>query len=130
MNISGKFSVQLAPVDMHAESANGNALGRMTLNKSFEGELSATSTGEMLSAMTGTEGSAGYVAIEHVVGTLAGKTGSFVLQHFGIMNRGADRLVLEVVPDSGTGDLAGLSGSMAIEITDGQHFYKFDFELG
>ena len=79
--------------------------------------------------MTGTEGSAGYVAIEHVVGTLAAKQGSFVLQHFGIMDRGADRLVLEVVPDSGTGDLAGLSGTMSIEITDGQHFYHFDFEL-
>ena len=129
MKISGKFSAQLAPVDTHAQSANGNALGRMTLNKTYEGELSASSTGEMLSAMTGTEGSAGYVAIEHVVGTLAAKQGSFVLQHFGIMDRGADRLVLEVVPDSGTGDLAGLSGTMSIEITDGQHFYHFDFEL-
>ena len=129
MNISGKFEAKLAPVDTHAQSANGNALGRMTLNKSYEGELSAESTGEMLSAMTGTEGSAGYVAIEHVEGTLAGKQGSFVLQHFGIMDRGADRLVLEVVPDSGTGELTGLSGTMSIDITDGQHFYNFDFNF-
>ena len=83
----------------------------------------------MLSALTGTKGSAGYVAIERAVGTLAGRRGSFALQHFGIMARGAQRLTIEVVPDSGTDELAGLSGTMTIEITDGKHFYHFDYTL-
>ena len=101
----------------------------MSIDKIFTGELEATSTGEMLSAMTATQGSAGHVAIEQVVGTLAGKQGSFVLQQFGTMDKGQDRLILEVVPDSGSNELAGLSGKMAIRIEAGIHFYDFEYQL-
>lgn len=83
----------------------------------------------MVSAMTPVKGSAGYVAIEQVTGTLTGKKGSFVLQHFGIMDKGKDRLILNVVPDSGTDDLQGLTGKMAIRIEEGTHFYDFEFDL-
>ncbi|QSX36563.1 DUF3224 domain-containing protein [Shewanella sedimentimangrovi] len=127
MKISGSFSVQLKPLEGYAQGRDGIRLGRMSIDKQFQGELNADSKGEMLSAMTEIKGSAGYVAIEQVTGILMGKRGSFVLQHFGTMNRGQDRLVLEVVPDSGTGELAGLSGTMAIRIEAGQHYYDFDF---
>jgi hypothetical protein len=129
MTISGKFDVKLTPLDTFASGKNGVNLGRMSIEKTFHGDLAATSKGEMLSAMTPTQGSAGYVAIEQVTGLLTGKQGSFVLQHFGIMNNGEKRLVLEVVPDSGTGELKGLSGKMTIDIDNSQHFYQFDFEL-
>lgn len=129
MTITGEFNVSLAPLTGYATGANGIQLGRMSIDKTFSGELTATSKGEMLSAMTATQGSAGYVAIEQVTGKLCGKSGSFVLQHFGIMTRGQDRLVLEVVPDSGTDDLTGLSGVMQISVVDGQHRYEFTFEL-
>jgi len=88
MKISGKFEVKLTPVDFYIEGTNGISLGRMTIDKTFGGDLDATSKGEMLSAMTKVEGSAGYVAIEQVVGTLVGKSGSFVLQHSGTMDKG------------------------------------------
>jgi hypothetical protein len=101
----------------------------MSIDKTFHGELEAISQGEMLSAMTATQGSAGYVAIEQVSGTLSGKKGSFVLQHFGTMNKGGDILILEVIPDSGSGELTGLTGRMKINIEDGQHFYEFEYEL-
>jgi len=127
MKISGSFNVQVKPMEGDAQGQDGIMLGRMSIDKQFQGELSASSKGEMLSAMTEIKGSAGYVAIEQVTGTLMGKRGSFVLQHFGTMNRGQDRLVLEVVPDSGTGELTGLSGTMAIRIEAGQHYYDFDF---
>lgn len=84
----------------------------------------------MLSARAPVQGSAGYVAIEQVTGTLNGKKGSFVLQHFGTMKRGDDRLILEVVPDAGTDELTGLSGSMTIELKDDRHFHEFDYRLG
>jgi hypothetical protein len=101
----------------------------MSIDKTFFGELDASSKGEMLSAMTSVKGSAGYVAIEQVSGKLSGKEGSFVLQHFGIMDKGDDRLILEVIPDSGTNELVGLSGTMKINIEEGKHFYEFDFDL-
>ena len=129
MKISGKFDVTLNPLEFYAEGKSGINLGRMSIDKNFHGELEATSQGEMLSAMTAVQGSAGYVAIEQVVGTLSGRTGSFVLQHFGTMDKGIDRLVLEVVPDSGSGELSGLVGTMSINIKDGQHFYEFEYEL-
>jgi Protein of unknown function (DUF3224) len=116
----GTFDVKLTP-----ETAN-----RMSIDKHYHGDLEATGTGEMLSAMTATKGSAGYVAMEQVSGTLAGRTGSFVLQHSGTMNRGAQKLSVSVVPDSGTGQLAGLTGKMTIEIAaDGTHSYVFDYAL-
>jgi hypothetical protein len=129
MKIKGKFDVTLNPLDFYAKGENGINFGRMSIDKSFHGDLEATSKGEMLSAMTSTKGSAGYVAIEQVIGNLSGKNGSFVLQHFGTMDKGKDRLVLEVVPDSGSGELTGLSGTMSIAIEDGQHFYEFEYEI-
>jgi hypothetical protein len=128
MNAKGPFDVtprQQAPY----ETADGITLARTTLAKTFHGELEATSTVEMLSAMTAVKGSAGYVAIERVVGTLHGKRGSFVLQHVGVMTRGAPSLNVTVVPDSGSGELAGISGAMKIDIVEGKHFYAFDYAL-
>ena len=129
MHAKGEFDVKLKPLDAFTKGRNGINLGRMSIDKTFRGDLVGKSAGEMLSAMTTVKGSAGYVAIEQVNGTLQGKSGTFVLQHFGIMNRGKDRLVLEVVPDSGTGLLENLSGKMLIIIEDGKHFYEFDYLL-
>lgn len=129
MKISGKFDVNLKPLEAHAEGQDGVAMARMSIDKTFHGDLNAVSTGEMLSAMTSTQGSAGYVAIEQVVGALSGKQGSFVLQHFGTMSSGDSRLILEVVPDSGSGELSGLTGIMLIRIEEGEHYYDFDYEF-
>jgi hypothetical protein len=101
----------------------------MTIDKQFHGDLEATSKGEMLAAGTAVKGSAGYVAMEKVTGTLKGRTGTFVLQHTGTMNRGEPQLSVTVVPDSGTGQLAGLTGKMAINIADGKHSYEFEYTL-
>ncbi|RYV01657.1 DUF3224 domain-containing protein [Shewanella sp. OPT22] len=127
MKITGTFDVALEPMETYAKGVEGNNLGRMSINKSFHGELSAESKGEMLSAMTSFKGSAGYVAIEQVAGRLSGKSGHFVLQHFGVMESGQDKLILEVVPNSGTGDLTGLTGKMKIRIENGQHYYDFEY---
>ena len=129
MKVSGKFDVNLNPLKTEAGGVNGINLGRMSIDKTFTGELDASSKGEMLTAMTSVAGSAGYVAIEQVIGSLSGKQGSFVLQHFGTMDKGKDRLILEVVPDSGSEGLSGLTGSMVIRITEGQHYYEFEYEL-
>lgn len=102
---------------------------RLTLDKKFHGDVEATSKGQMLAAMTAVKGSAGYVAIEKVTGSVRGRSGTFVLQHYGIMNRGAQSLTLTVVPDSGTDELTGLSGSMQIIIDKGDHSYIFDYSL-
>ncbi len=129
MKISGKFEVRLSPLDCYARGVDGVHLGHMSIDKTFYGDLDATSKGEMLSAMTSVKGSAGYVAIEQVTGTLLGRNGSFLLQHYGTMKQGANLLILEVVPDSGSGELAGLEGKMAIKIEAGQHQYEFDYVL-
>lgn len=129
MKVSGIFEIDLNPLDSYAQGINGIGLGRMSIDKTFKGELSATSKGEMLAALTLVKNSGGYVAIEQVVGTLAGKKGSFVLQHFGIQNKGKTRLVLEVVPDSATDELSGLKGTMDITMEDGEHYYEFEYEL-
>ncbi len=128
MHASGAFDVKLNPLPAYDTSA-GSKLGRMSIDKQFHGDLEGTSQGEMLSAMTDVKGSAGYVAIERVSGTLQGRSGSFVLQHNATMNRGEPSLSIIVVPDSGSGELAGLSGSMKIIIADGKHFYEFDYSL-
>ncbi|MAT96526.1 MAG: hypothetical protein CL608_05230 [Anaerolineaceae bacterium] len=129
MKATGSFEVKLQPLNNYATGEAGTTLGRMSIDKTFQGDLVATSRGEMLSAMTPIEGSAGYVAIEQVSGTLNGKQGTFVLQHFGITNAAESRLVLEVVPDSGTGELASLTGKMMIQNQDGKHTYQFDYAL-
>ncbi|MDR3389185.1 MAG: DUF3224 domain-containing protein [Rudaea sp.] len=125
---SGPFDVKLNPLDPYNKSEGAN-LGRMSIDKQFHGDLEATSQGEMLSAMTEVKGSAGYVAIEKVSGTLHGRSGSFVLQHNATMTRGAPYLNIIVVPDSGTGELVGLNGKMTIVITNGKHAYEFDYTL-
>ncbi|KTD98609.1 DUF3224 domain-containing protein [Pseudoalteromonas sp. H71] len=127
--ITGQFTVALAPIDGYAKGQNGINLGRMSIDKTFKGALNATSQGEMLSAMTPVQGSAGYVAIEQVIGELEGKKGSFVLQHFGTMDKGQDSLILNVIPDSGTDELEGLAGSMKIRIENGVHNYDFQYTL-
>ncbi len=111
------------------DTAEGSPLGRRSICKTFHGEPAATSVGEMLAAGTAVNGSAGYVMIERVTGTLGGKSGGFVLMHTGIMNRGTPSLTVTVVPDSGTGDLTGLSGKMTTEITGGKHLYLFEYDL-
>ena len=127
--VTGQFTVALAPLDGYAKGQNGINLGRMSIDKTFTGKLNASSQGEMLSAMTPVQGSAGYVAIEQVIGELEGKKGSFVLQHFGTMDKGQDSLTLNVIPDSGTDELEGLAGSMKIRIENGVHYYDFQYTL-
>ncbi len=124
----GTFDIDLKPQPLYHTDADP-LLGRMSIDKQFQGDIEGTSTGEMLSARTATEGSAGYVVIEHVRCTLAGKSGSFVLQHSGTMRRGQPMLSLIVVPDSGTDELKGLIGEMQIDNVDGQHQYIFDYQL-
>ena len=126
---SGAFEVKLSPRATD-DQAEGGLLGRMSIDKQFRGDLEATSKGEMLTAGTSVKGSAGYVAIEQVTGTLHGRGGTFILQHSGTMTRGVPQLTITVVPDSGTGDLAGLAGRMTIEIADGKHSYGFEYALG
>lgn len=125
---AGAFDVKMAPQTAEATAA-GETIGRMLLDKKYHGSLDATGKGQMLAMRTPVQGSAGYVAMELVVGKLDGKSGSFVLQHSGTMNRGAKQLVLNVVPDSGTGELVGLSGDMEIIIAEGKHRYKFEYSL-
>jgi len=124
---SGTFDVKLQP---QTDDKNGDAgLGRMTIDKQFHGDLEGTSKGQMLTGMTDVKGSAGYVAIERVSGTLKGRTGTFILQHTGTMNRGVPQLTITVVPDSGTGQLAGITGDFKVIIADGKHSYEFEYTL-
>ena len=120
----GDFDVKLTP-----QSATDAPIGRMSIDKQFHGDLEATSKGEMLAFMTSVKGSAGYVAMEQVTGALNGRTGTFVLQHTGTMAHGAEQLSVTVVPDSGTGELNGLAGRMAIIRANGKHSYDFDYEI-
>ncbi len=124
----GTFEVAMKPAN-EPETVDGVALGRLLLNKQFRGDLVAVGKGEMLTAMTGVDGSAGYVAIERVTGTLNGRQGSFVFQHAGLMNRGAQQLSISVVPESGTGQLIGIAGTFSLDIVDGEHFYIFGYSL-
>jgi len=125
---AGPFDVTVTPQGQPGVQ-DGVTTGRMAIDKRYHGELEGSGVGEMLSAMTATEGSAGYVAIERVTGTLQGKSGSFVVQHSGTMARGAQALSINVVPDSGTGELAGIAGTMRIRIEESKHYYEFDYIL-
>ena len=125
---TGTFEVKLTPQAPDGKFEDAT-LGRMTIDKQIRGDLEATSKGTMLTAGTDVKGSAGYVAIERVTGTLHGRTGTFVLQHSGTMNRGAFQLSITVVPDSGTGQLLGLTGKFNITIADGKHSYDFEYTL-
>jgi hypothetical protein len=122
----GTFEVKLAPIGAYN---TGNAMaGRLSIDKQFHGDLEATSRGEMLSEGTSTKGSAGYVAIERVTGKIVGRAGSFALQHSGTMTRGVPTLSVTVIPDSGTEDLTGITGSMTIDIANG-HAYDFEYSF-
>jgi hypothetical protein len=126
---NGPFDVQLTP-EPPAADAGAAGIGRMTIAKQFHGTLEATSTGEMLAFVSPVDGSAGYVAMETVRGTLAGRRGSFVLQHSATMTRGAPAQSITVVPDSGTDALVGLAGRMRVDVAaDGAHAYRFEFTL-
>ena len=124
----GTFQVKLLPLPFE-DQPQGSKLGRMSIDKEITGDLVATTKGQMLSAFGEEKGSAGYVAIERVEGALQGRTGSFVLQHNGTMNRGSPSLLVTVVPDSGTGALVGLAGEFKIIIAEGKHSYEFEYTL-
>jgi Protein of unknown function (DUF3224) len=124
----GVFAVTMNPEPPY-DAQEGASIGRVSLKKQFHGDLEASSVGEMIGARSDVQGSAGYVAIERVTGSLQGRSGSFVLQHSGTMTRGKGELSVSVVPDSGTGELQGLSGKMTIEISDGKHSYGFEYAL-
>jgi hypothetical protein len=124
----GEFTVKLQPLSFEGQ-ADGSKLGRMSIDKEIGGDLVATTNGQMLSAVGEVKGSAGYVAIEKVDGTLHGRKGSFVLQHTGTMNQGSPTLSVTVVPDSGTGELIGLVGDFKIIIAGGKHSYEFGYSL-
>ena len=123
---TGSFEVKLQPESLSGV-AQSSGLGRMSLDKQFRGDLEAVSQGEMLSFRSAVQGSAGYVAMETVRGSLHGRQGSFVLQHSSKMTRGVPEQSIQVVPDSGTDGLAGLSGSMVITISEGRQSYRFDY---
>jgi hypothetical protein len=124
----GTFEVKIIP--QAADDPSAGPFSRLYLDKQFHGDLDATSKGQMLAAGTAVEGSAAYVALEVVTGTLAGRRGSFVLQHAGTMNKGEPSLTVSVVPDSGTDQLTGLVGKMAIIIEGKKHSYDFEYTLG
>lgn len=122
---TGPFDVKLLPQE---DAADPSGIARLLLDKAFHGELEATSRGQMLGLRTANNTSGGYVAMEKVTGTLAGRKGTFHLMHYGIGKRGTNTLTLQVVPDSGTDELEGLSGDMRIVIKEGgAHFYEFDY---
>ncbi len=124
----GTFEVKMRPEAL-SEVAAATGLGRMSMDKVYAGQLDGISHGEFLSVMGKVKASAGYVAMEQVSGTLDGRSGTFALMHRGVMTRGVPELQVMVVPDSGTGELGGLSGTMRIDIVDGKHFYEFAYSL-
>ena len=125
---AGPFDVKVE-AQGDADKAEGSTLARYSLDKQYHGDLDGTAKGTMLTAGTDVKGSAGYVAMERVTGTLKGRSGSFVLQHSATMTRGEPQLSITVVPDSGTGQLVGLTGKMNIIIAAGKHSYEFDYTL-
>jgi hypothetical protein len=125
---TGLFDVTLTP-QPHLDGVGDPAIGRMSIEKQFAGDLAGASRGHMLTAMSEVKGSAAYVAIERVNGTLHGRSGGVSLHHTGIMTRGTPQLTIAVVPDSGTGQLAGITGSMTIDIVEGKHHYTLTYSL-
>jgi len=128
MQASGAFEVKLSPLETYTQG-DDTKIGRMSIDKTFTGDLVGTSQGEMLTGGAPAEGSAGYVAIERVRGVLQGRRGGFLLQHSATMTPESQTSSITVVPASGTGELEGIAGTMSIEIKDGQHFYKFEYTL-
>ena len=119
----GHFDVQIKP-----ESTFAEGVGRFSVTKTFHGDLQGTATGEMLAVRTPTPGSAGYVVIERVEGSLAGKTGNFLLQHYGILDRSQPEQKIAIIPDSGTGELAGIAGHMSVAAA-ATHAYVLTYPL-
>jgi hypothetical protein len=126
---TGTFEVKMTPQATDDYTAAGSALSRFTFDKQFHGDLEATSKGQMLAAGDYASGSAGYVAMERVTGTLSGRSGAFLLQHSATMDHNVPSLSITVVPGSGSGQLAGISGTLNIRIEGGKHFYDFDYVL-
>jgi Protein of unknown function (DUF3224) len=124
----GTFEVKVIP--QAADDPAGGPFSRLFLDKQFHGDLDAGSKGQMLAAGTAVEGSAAYVALEIVSGTLGGRRGSFILQHTGTMRKSAPTMIVTVVPDSGTDQLTGVDGKMTIVIDGGKHYYDFAYTLG
>jgi hypothetical protein len=133
---TGPFEITMVPPQPAYDTVDGVALGRMTINKVLHGDLEGTSVVEMLTAMPGSvQGSGVYVAIERIVGTLKDEsgevhTGSFVVHHTGIMTRGQQQLTVSIVPDSGTGELTSIAGTLKIDVIEGKHKYTLDYTLG
>jgi hypothetical protein len=125
---TGRFDVKRTPQGPLA-LGDGPPAMHLRIDKTFEGPLAATGVVHMMAVGTGVDGSAGYVAVERIDGVLDGREGAFAVMHFGVMDRGAPSLRIEVVPDSGEGELAGLTGSMRIDIADGAHSYTLDYML-
>ncbi len=125
---SGSFEITMTPA-APPQHEGCTAVGRMVLDKQYAGELAASGKGEMLTAVTDTPGSAAYVAIERITGSLQGKQGSFVIQHVGNMRGGEQQLSISVVADSGTGELAGITGKLSLKMVERKHFYEFEYEL-
>ncbi|HEY2461677.1 MAG TPA: DUF3224 domain-containing protein [Candidatus Acidoferrum sp.] len=126
----GTFEVKMTPLKPDSAEAEGLNLGRMRGDKDLHGDVEGTGKGEMLSFMSPAAGSGGYVAIERITGTLAGRNGSFVLLHSAVMAKEVPQMwSVVVIPDSGTEQLAGLAGTMTIEIKGGKHFYDFEYTL-
>jgi len=125
----GTFDIEMKPLPLEGDPPDATR-ARMSVDKRYHGDLEATARGQMLKAMTAVKGSAGYVAIERVTGTLGDRRGTFALQHSGVMTRGEGALNITVVPDSGTGQLEGLSGRLAIMIADGVHSYDLEYDIG
>lgn len=125
LHAKGEFDVKIVPQSPTTDAS----LGRMDLDKSYRGDLVATATGTMLTAMGERKDSAAYVAVERVTGTLNGRTGSFALVHTGLMNQGVRSLNISIAPDSGMGELAGISGTLDIQIEGGKHFYTLDYHM-
>ena len=128
MQAKGTFEVRVVPLAAD-EGTDTGGFGRLSIDKTFSGDLTGTSKGQMVGAFTAVEGSAGYVALERVTGTLNGRKGSFILQHSGSMSKGTQNIVVTVVPDSGTEELTGLAGTMQIIIEGKKHSYLFEYTL-
>ena len=124
----GPMDVNMAPEPPFLER-DGLKLNRNIVSKTFHGDMAGTSEAQMIAAFTDTPGSAGYVAIEHFTGSVDGRSGSFVMQHSGIMNRGDAQLTVTIVPDSGSGELTGISGTLEIDNSDGQHSYELTYDF-
>lgn len=122
LQASGTFEVKVTPL-------SGSGFARLALAKQYAGSLTGTAEGEMIASNGGGEPSGGYVALERVTGALNGRSGSFVLQHSGVMAPGMLRIDIQVSPGSGAGELAGITGRMSIRMENKKHYYEFEYTL-